>query len=449
MSIAIQKTTKFEYICHTSIYWNLGSTGKMEKDVNEIDEGTGYVGYREAFDIIASNVRPGKPEQLTLALSVGRIAAADIVAEVSYPTVDVTLKDGYAVISADVEQASARRPVKLKVTGSVFAGLKHDGEVKNGTAVKVCSGAPIPRGANAVVSGEFCEETAAGEVIIKADAGEGRNVMRAGREVKAGEVIVKKGEKLMPGSLGLAAAAGIHRVNVYSRPNIAVVGVGDEVVAPGENLSPGQLYASNLVTMEAWLASFGIACTASVVKDNEEAIQQELLKYLHKYDVILTSGGAWGSERDLVIGSLDRLGWQELFHHVRMGPGKGIAFGLWEGTPVFCLPGGPASNEMAFLQLALPGILRICGDTGHPLKTLSARLMENVEGRHPAWTEFKDAVLSRDSSGNNTVALYKNRSRLQAIASAHGLICIPEGEISLKSGDIVKVQILAPRPEDV
>jgi len=421
----------------------------MERDVNEIDEGTGYVWYREAFDIITSNVWPGKPEQLPLALSVGSIAAEDIVAEVSYPSADVTLKDGYAVISADVEKASARHPVSLKVTGSVYAGLKYEGEVKSGAAVKVCSGAPIPRGADAVVSGEFCEETAAGTVLIKADAGKGRNVLSAGGEIKAGETIVRKGERLLPGSLGLAAAAGIHRVNVYSRPKIAIVGVGDEVVAPGEYLHPGQLYASNLVTMEAWLASCGISCVASVVKDNEEAIKQELLKYIHKYDVILTSGGAWGSERDLVIGSLDRLGWNELFHHVRMGPGKGIAFGLWESTPVFCLPGGPASNEMAFLQLALPGILRICGDTSHPLRTVSARLMENVKGRHPAWTEFKDAVLSRDSSGNNTVCLYKNRSRLQAIASANSLICIPEGADSLQSGEIVKVQILAPRLEDV
>ena len=132
----------------------------MEEDIREIDEGAGYVGYQEAFNIIISNVRPGKLEQLPLALSVGRIAAEDIVAEVSYPTADVTLKDGYAVISADVEKASARHPVRLKVTGSVYAGLKYEGEVTRGTAVKVCSGAPIPRGAEAVVSGEFCEEAA-------------------------------------------------------------------------------------------------------------------------------------------------------------------------------------------------------------------------------------------------------------------------------------------------
>jgi molybdopterin molybdotransferase len=331
----------------------------------------------------------------------------------------------------------------------VYAGLKNEGEVKRGNAIRVCSGATIPRGADAVVSDELCEEISPDEVLVRADAGKGRNILRTGGEVKAGATIVKKGERLLPGYLGLAAAAGINKVSVFRRPSVAVVGVGDEVVAPGEYLHPGQLYASNLVTMEAWLASFNIACIASVVKDNEKAIKQELLKYLPRIDVILTSGGAWGSERDLVIGSLDKLGWKEIFHHVRMGPGKGIAFGLWEEKPVFCLPGGPASNEMAFLQLALPGILLMGGDNKHPLQSVFARLTEDVKSRHRAWTEFKDAVLSRDSSGNYNVKLYRNRSRLQAIASANSLICVPEGKESLSCDEIIPVQILAPRLDDV
>ncbi len=421
----------------------------MDRDNNEIDEGTDYVGYKEAFNLISSNVTTVGVEEMTLSLSAGRIAAEDIVAEVSYPSTDVSLKDGFAVKSADVEDASARQPVRLRVTGSVYAGLKREGEVKRGKAIRVCSGATIPLGADAVVSGELCEEISPDEVLVRADAGKGRNILRTGGEVKAGATIVRKGERLLPGYLGLAAAAGINKVSVFRRPEVAVVGVGDEVVAPGEYLHPGQLYASNLVTMEAWLASFNIACIASVVKDNEKAIEQELLKYLPRIDVILTSGGAWGSERDLVIGSLNKLGWREIFHHVRMGPGKGIAFGLWDEKPVFCLPGGPASNEMAFLQLALPGILRMGGDIRHPLQSVLARLTEDVKSRHRAWTEFKDAVLSRDTSGNYTVKLYRNRSRLQAIASANSLICVPEGKESLSSGEIIPVQILAPRLDDV
>jgi molybdopterin molybdotransferase len=371
------------------------------------------------------------------------------VAKISYPSNDVSLKDGFAIISGDIEKASEENPVRLEVIGSVYAGSKFGGEVKNGTAVKICSGAPIPRGAEAVVSIELCEEASPGEVLVKADSDRGRNILMAGKEVTAGAIIVRQGERLLPGFLGLAAAAGIHEVKVYRRPRVAIVGVGDEVVAPGENLNPGQLYASNLVTMEAWLASFGMPCVASVVKDNVTEIKKELSRCCDDVDVILTSGGAWGSERDLVVGALDKLGWRQVFHHVRMGPGKGIAFGLWQDKPVFCLPGGPASNEMAFIQLALPGVLRMAGDTRHPLQEVSARLMENVTGRHHAWTEFKDAVLSRDSRGDYTVKLYRDRSRLQAIASANSLVCVPEGLEALKSGEIVPVQILAPRLDDV
>jgi molybdopterin molybdotransferase len=419
----------------------------MERDLNEIDEGIGYVGYQEAFDLICSNVKPVGTEEVALTEAVGRIAAGDLLAKLSYPSADVSLKDGFAVKSADVAAASAACPVLLEVVGSVFAGARFEGEVRRGSAVKVFSGAPVPAGAEAVVSGEFCEEITPSRIRIRADAGSGRNILRAGGEVRAGAVIVKKGARLLPGSLGLAAASGIDRAFVYRRARVAVLGVGDEVVAPGEDLSPGQLYASNLVTMQAWLASFGITCLSAVVQDAEPDIRRELEKCISEVDVILTSGGAWGSERDLVIGVLQGLSWREVFHHVRLGPGKGIAFGLWRGKPVFCLPGGPASNEMAFIQLALPGVLKMGGDARHPLPTIPARLTEDLTGRHRAWTEFRDGTLWREADGTYLVKLYRERSRLQAIAGANCLICIPEGVEGLWRGETVPVQLLKPLEE--
>jgi molybdopterin molybdotransferase len=416
---------------------------------SEIDAGTDYVGYQEAFNLVCSNVQPVGVEEMPLELCVGRIASEDLVALMSYPSSDISLKDGFAVRSKNVVTASVQRPVCLRVIGSVFPGSRFEGEIRPDSAVKVYSGALIPHDLDAVVSGEFCEEVSPQEVCIRADAEQGRNVLRTGEEIRAGATIAKRGEVLLPGRLGLAAAAGVSRVRVYCRPRAAVVGVGDEVVVPGGHLHPGQLYASNLVTMGAWLASFGVPYDSSVVKDNKDAIKRELLRHLPGVNVILTSGGAWGSERDLVVGVLDELGWQEIFHHVRMGPGKGIALGIWDGKPVFCLPGGPASNEMAFLQLALPGILRMGGENRHPLQTVFARLTENLRGRHRAWTEFKEATLSRDAQGNYTVKLYKDRSRLQAIANADCLVCIPEGKESLNPGEIVPVQILVLRPAGI
>jgi molybdopterin molybdotransferase len=421
----------------------------MGAEFTEIDEGAGYMGYEEAFNLVCSNLQPVGVEDLPLDSCVGRIVSEDFEALINYPSSDVSLKDGFAVRSEEVSAASIHRPVCLRVIGSVFAGSGFEGEVKRGSAVKICSGAPIPQGLNAVVSGEFCREASADKVWICADAEPGRNVLRSGGEIAVGSTIARRGEVLRPGCLGLAAAAGIDRVRAYRRPRAALMGVGDEVISPGQELLPNQLYASNLVTIGAWLTSFGVPYVWSVVKDNEEAIKTELLKQLPSVDTILTSGGAWGSERDLVVGTLHGLGWREIFHNVRMGPGKGIAFGLLEGKPVFCLPGGPASNEMAFLQFALPGIFRLGGRNRHPLDTVSARLAENVRGRHRAWTEFKDGTLSRDFEGGYTVTLYRNRSRLQSIAYANCLVCIPEGTESLNRGDIIPVQVLLSHVEDL
>ncbi|MCX7911694.1 MAG: molybdopterin molybdotransferase MoeA [Dehalococcoidales bacterium] len=421
----------------------------MERENNEIDEGKGYVGYREAFEIISRHTHPVGEEETALGEAAGRIAAVDIIAHVSYPTVDVSLKDGFAVKSSDIAEASAKNPVRLKVIGSAFAGSGLSGEVTHGSAIKVCSGAPVPPGTEAVVSIELTEQPSPDEVLVFADASPGRNILRAGSEVARGDVIAARGARLMPGYLGLIAAAGLSRVKVFRRPRVAIIGVGDEVIAPGQPLAPGQLYASNLITMQAWLTLFGITSRFSVARDDEEAIRKAILAHIGDADVVLTSGGAWGSERDLVLGVLEKLGWQRLFQRVRMGPGKGISFGFLETKPVFCLPGGPASNEMAFIQLALPGILKLGGDSRHPLPTVLARLTEDVPGRHRDWTEFKDAVISRDEEGCFSVSLFRHRSRLQAIARANSLICVPEGRLSLHRGETVPVQLLIHRIDEV
>lgn len=416
---------------------------KLSFDSPEIDEGKNYTGYNEALNLIRTGIGPVGAEERSLELCAGYVVAESVVSSINNPSQDVSLKDGYAVKSKDVAGAVFKHPVVLPVIGHAFAGACFEGTVPKGSAVRITSGSPIPTGADAVVAGEFCQEIDS-RVIIKASAEPGRNIMRAGQDIKAGSVIAEKGKILLPADLGLIAAAGISRIKVYRRPRVAVIAIGDEVVAPGSRLEPGQLYASNMFTIGGWLASYGIRYDNAIVTDSREAIKQRLTGFLPVVDAILTSGGAWGSERDLVVGVMDELGWDKKFHHIRMGPGKGIAFGLWEDKPVFCLPGGPASNEMAFIQLALPGVLRLAGHESHPLQTVPARLIEDVKGRHRDWTEFRDATLYRDSGGNYVVKLYRGRSRLQAIAGANCLLCIPEGKEGLDSGDMVMVQLLMP-----
>ena len=409
----------------------------------EIDEGTEYIGYQDALALVLANTHPVGIETMNIEACAGLVAAEDMAAVVNSPTSDISLKDGFAVRAEDVAGASSTQPARLRVIGSVFAGHQFEGVVSPGTALKILSGSPLPKGADAVISSEFCNEVAT-EVYIRASAEKEQNVFPAGGDVKAGSIIVTRGQRLLPARLGLIAAAGIARVKVYRRPKVALLGIGDEVVAPGQKLNKGQLYASNQVNIGAWLSAFGVPYEMALAGDNREAIQQELLRCLPQADAVMTSGGAWGSERDLVVGVFEELGWHRLFHHVRMGPGKGIAFGLWQNKPVFCLPGGPPSNQMAFLQLALPGILRMAGQSGQPLPTVSAILTKDVKRRHLAWTEFRSGKLSWDSEGNLMVTPYSETSRLKSMAETTCFICIPEGVESLHSSQKVMVQLLVP-----
>lgn len=412
----------------------------------EIDDGKDYTSFDEAFSIVCHNMDRVDCEEISIDRCVNHIVAEDLMAITSCPPKDVSLKDGFAIKSDNIEKASPNNQIRLHINGSSFAGQPFNGKTGDHEAVRICSGGPIPLGAEAVIADEFCDVQGA-EVFVSANARPGRNILRKGDDVNAGTTIIRQNKTILPGCVGLIAAAGISRVKVYRRPKVAVIAVGDEVVAPGGYLKNGQLYASNLATISAWLRAFDIPYVTSIIGDHHKSIKEEIDSKLKWADVVLTSGGAYGSERDLVIKALESMGWNQYFHFARMGPGKSVAFGSIHQKPVFCLPGGPASNEMAFIQLALPGILRKSGRNSHPLRSITATITEKMAGRHRAWTEFKDAALTFDND-NYLVAPYRSRSRLQAIAYAPCLACIPEGKDALMPGDIVPVQILAPHFED-
>jgi molybdopterin molybdotransferase len=176
-----------------------------------------------------------------------------------------------------------------------------------------------------------------------------------------------------------------------------------------------------------------------VVKDEPEAIRARLLEAVSAHDAILTSGGAWRGDRDLVVRLLDQLGWQKVYHWVRMGPGKAVGFGLWQGKPVFCLPGGPPSNQMAFTQLALPGLQKLAGYCRPGLPRVKARLSQSVEGEKD-WTQFLEGRFEYADDGV-LFRPFKLLSRLQTLAVTVGILTIPEGTTQLQLGSMVQVQL--------
>jgi molybdopterin molybdotransferase len=397
------------------------------------------ISYDEAFDLTLEHIQPLGLECVDLAAAEGRIAGEDLHAKVDSPSVDVSFKDGYAVRGSDLIGASPQTPVYLKLVGSISAGGSWDGEVYPGEAVRILSGAQVPEGADAVVAEEFTE-TGDGTVQVVNTAEPGRNILPKGLDVRAGSTILKSGHRLSPTVTGLLAAAGLMEVSVVRRPRVAIIATGDEVLAPGQPQVKGKLYASNLFTLAAWCRHYGFEVKTQVLRDDPDLIRQALVSSLAQFDGVLTSGGAWKGERDLVVHILDELGWQKVYHRVRIGPGKAVGFGLYDGKPVFCLPGGPPSNHMAFLQLGLPGLQKLAGFPGPGLVLTPAVLAERVTGQVD-WTQFIHGRLVKD---NYHLVFHpmRYRSRLQEMAHTEAIVKIPEGETELAAGSTVLVQVL-------
>jgi molybdopterin molybdotransferase len=303
----------------------------------------------------------------------------------------------------------------------------------------VTTGAPLPTGSDAVLSEEFCHAES-GSIVAFNTAEAGRNILPRGRDIRQGEVTGKKGMTLTPARVGLLAAAGISSAEVYRNPRVAVIATGDEVVMPGHELREGQLYASNMVEICAWLRQYGLTYLTELVVDRRQALQQAIEQLVTGVDVIITCGGAWGSERDLILNVLTDLNWQGIYHRVRMGPGKPVAFGFLKNKPVFCLPGGPPSAEMAFLQLALPALLKMKGKSSTTFPAISATLAQSVYGKK-GWTDIIHAQLE-STAGKLFVHPAKLKSALQSMARKDALIFLTEDQDEISAGKTIDIQLL-------
>jgi len=400
-----------------------------------------FIGFREALELTTSNVAVCGAEELPLLDAASRILAEDVLAKVDSPSVSTSRKDGFAVVSGDLEKASAGKPVNLRLVGSLSAGNMRSIRMNRGEAVRVTTGALIPENAGSVISEEFCRVE--GETVVCLNTAEsGRNILRQGTDVRSGEMVAGRGAKLTPPLLGLIAAAGHGSIKAYRPPRTAVIATGDEVVTPGQPLPEGKLYASNMVEMCAWLSFYGIPFEAAIVRDNREDIQEVILKRSPQCDVFITSGGAWGSEKDLLLNVVADMGWTGIYHRVRMGPGKPVGFGILDGRPFFVLPGGPPSNEMAFLQLCLPALMKMKGATSAVFPMAPARLSDRVTGER-GWTEFIHARLEKRPDGLLAVPS-RLQSRLKSMAEKDALIIIPEDRDEIPAGETIDVQLLRP-----
>ncbi|MDX2501878.1 MAG: molybdopterin molybdotransferase MoeA [Deltaproteobacteria bacterium] len=399
-----------------------------------------FIGFKEALDITLANVHVGHTEVLPLSRLTGRTLAENIASRVDCPSLSSSRKDGYAVQSPDLSEASEDNPVTLDVVGAITAGETSGIKIKTGQAVRITTGAPLPHGADAVLAEEFCRRSA-NKIIAVNTAESGRNIQARGKDIRRKEPVAGTGSRLTPALIGLLAAAGHESARVYSLPKVGVIATGDEVVAPGKPLPEGKLYASNMVELGSWLSWLGLEYRTQLVSDRKEDISSAITRYLPEVDLIVTSGGAWGSEKDLILDVVEDLNWQGLYHRVRMGPGKPVGFGLLQNKPFFFLPGGPPSNEMVFLQLTIPALLKMAGGQPTLFPFAAARLSQTVKGKKK-WTDFVHARIEKRED-QLWVHPARLNSALQSMARKDALIIIPEDREELAAGEMIAIQLLS------
>lgn len=400
------------------------------------------LGLEEALQLLGEQVKQLPCEDLPLLDNAGRILAQDIHALVDSPSVDASLKDGYAVVSKAIAHASDNNTVSLHLAGTIHAGENPSITVTSTRAVRILTGAEIPGGANSVIAEEFTRLEGS-DVQVMNTAEPGRNILYRGSDIEKGGIIARQGDRITPGLLGLVAAAGHNRLSVVRQPRVAIIATGDEVVAPGTPLPRGKLYASNITTLAGWCRRFGFHVHLEIVQDSVDEIETTISRLAADTDALITSGGAWTGDHDLVAQVLSRMGGTKIFHRLRIGPGKATGLVMLAGKPVFILPGGPPSNLMGFLQIALPGLFQLSGCQTSPLRRCPVRLSEKLQTKFPDWTQFFYGKLIRTEK--NEPPLFKpliRKSRLRSMAEAEAIIAIEEGQQHLDKHSIISAQML-------
>lgn len=399
------------------------------------------ISVEHALQTILSQIKILGTERVDILSSLGRVLAEDIYAPFNVPPFDNSAMDGYAVKFADIEKAAGDSPAKLKVLGDLPAGLTASMPLKEGEALRIMTGAPVPEGADTVIMQEDTHSGGSTVEILK-QSPRGSNIRRAGEDIKKATVIFHSGTKLRPPHIGILASIKRAAITVYQRPRVAVLSTGDELIDIDEELTAGKIVTSNSYSLSALvIENNGIPITLGIARDTQEALREKLLEGLHA-DVILSSGGVSVGDYDFVKDVLADLGMDMKFWKVAMRPGQPLAFGTIGEKPTFGLPGNPVSAMVSFEIFVKPAMRKMSGHKALFGEIVEAVAEEKVSTRTGKKHFIRCTLHCRAGTYYASTTGAQGSGVLMSMAAANGLMIVPEDQDIVNPGDRVKVKIL-------
>jgi molybdopterin molybdotransferase len=386
----------------------------------------------EARERVLAEARPLPPEDVALEAALGRVLAEDVSAGEDLPPFDSSAMDGFAVV--------AGAAAALAIVGESRAGHPEERALEPGEAIRISTGAAIPPGADAVVPIERVE-LADGHVEVPPTEA-GANVRRSGEDVRAGEPVMAAGTELGPAEVAVLAALGRPSVRVGAVPRVAVLVTGDELVAPGEPLLPGQIRNSNGYAIAAQAVRAGArVVTTRIVGDDRGETERALAEALEEADVVCVSGGVSVGPHDHVKPALAALGVEERFWRVRLKPGKPTWFGVRDGRLVFGLPGNPVSAMVTFHLFARPALRVLAG--ADPRDTRTRAIADVPLQRSPERDQVIRCRLAlRDDGWHVEPTKAQGSHVLSSMLDAQAFALVEAGEGAIAAGERVDVELV-------
>lgn len=391
------------------------------------------ISVREAKDILGKVCEPLMPVIVPLKKAMGLVLAEDVFAAVDMPAFNQSAMDGYAFLYEDWKEGET-----LTIEGQVQAGGRLQSPIQLKQAVRIFTGAAVPKDLDTVVMQEKVL-VSDNQLEIKDNLfKKGNNVRLQGSEIRLGDLAMKKATKLTPAAIGFLAGIGVSEVLVYPNPRVKLVITGNELVQPGEPLDYGQVYESNSFALRAVLQQIGITDVAiSFAKDNPAELKAVIEEALVDTDILLITGGVSVGDYDFVADSLLDCGVEKLFHKIKQKPGKPLFAGRKGSQLVFGLPGNPSSVLTCFYEYVIPAIAMMAQNKTGILEKRVLPLTHSFTKTNKL-TQFLKAYYSNDSV---TMLGAQDSFRLSSFATANCLVCLGEDEIEYKEGDRVEVHV--------